>query len=590
MRRSQLIFLLALIAFSGLGAATRPSSRPSNQPAPDLLLEPIKRAIDAGDLKDIVTIVDLQVENAMKEAKDPAKLDAGQAIRLASYRTFARSFSRLRPMDFDDASKETLKWLLAQKRLFPTLMLAMSEADPPERVLAVLSRLRADQKDKLDEWADLTTAFCVVWDTPAMDDSQERMDPARMVPMFRYYVASNRVLRFDLKTLPWQLGVYVVSNSISDDELAFVHRQYQGRGAIGTTFFDVNYDTNAYFVARPKLIAEVPYTLPNLMRLGGICVDQAYYATHVARSLGVPATACTGIGAAGGVGHAWVGYLKVQGRTALWDFTEGRYSDQLYYRGNVTDPQTRRNISDSDVALLAELQNTTPEGRLQSIALCRLADKAPAESAYDLLVKAITLSAGNRDAWLAMAELGAKKKLSDDEFGRVLTVIQKFAAERYPDFALAMARRMSAGLPERQQLDILEKLRPVFRARPDILARLRVEQGDILRGMNRPRDAMSAYMDVLNNSLWAGPVVVETLERADKLLRSLDQTRLLPPIYKQVYERMPKPQPSAFVPSTPFWTVGRRYAALLREGGDNASAQIVDAQMSGMVLGGAPNR
>lgn len=583
MRRARLICLL-VIALSGLGAGAG-ADKPATQPAPDLLLEPIKRALDAGNLKEIVTLVELQAEEAMK---DPSKLDGVVSVRLAAYREFARSFSRLRPKDLDAPARDTLKWLLAQKRLFPTLMMAMSESDPPERVLAVLSKLRADEKDRLEDFPDLTAAFCVVWDTPAVDDPMERMDPARMVPLFRYYSNANR-MRFDLRTLPWQLAVYVVSNSISDEEIAWVQRQYQGRGAIGTVFFDVNYDLNAYFVARPKLIAAVPYTLPNLMRLGGICVDQAYYATHVARTLGVPAAVCTGQGGAGGVGHAWVGYLKVQGRnTVLWDFNEGRYVEHLYYRGNVTDPQTRRGISDSDVAMLAELQNTTPDGRLQSVALCKLVDKAPADAAYDLYVKAITLSSGNRSAWLGLADLGANKKLSVDQLNRVAGVVQKFAATRYPDFALAMVRRLTSGQPEAEQIEILEKFRSSFRTRPDILAWLRVEQGDLFKAMDKPREAMAAYMDVLNNSLWAGPIVITALDRVDILLRNAGETRRLPAIYKQVFERMPKPQPSAMIMSTPFWSVGQKYASLLRELGDVRGAQSLDSQMSGMVMGAPP--
>ena len=81
--------------------------------------------------------------------------------------------------------------------------------------------------------------------------------------------------------------------------------------------------------------------LPNLVRFGGVCSDQAYFASTVAKAMGVPSAVITGTGP--DVGHAWIGYLEVRGREAAWNLESGRYDAYKNVRGVAADPQTRTN-------------------------------------------------------------------------------------------------------------------------------------------------------------------------------------------------------------------------------------------------------
>ena len=205
------------------------------------------------------------------------------------------------------------------------------------------------------------------------------------------------------------------------------------RSAIGAVYFDVPYDKAAYYGTAGKLIDTKAYTLPNLVQYGGVCTDQAFFATAVARSLGVPATVCTGQ-AEQDSAHAWVGFLEQQGKRVRWNFQEGRYPEMNFWRGDVQDPQTRQRVTDSDVSLLAELAMTKPADRLASIALCKSHDLFPAEKQAGLYTKAINMSPGNRDAWEALADLGARRKLlagRDDQRNRGRRAIRGQAISRF---------------------------------------------------------------------------------------------------------------------------------------------------------------
>src|SRR4029079_19456375 len=127
--------------------------------------------------------------------------------------------------------------------------------------------------------------------------------------LMRLYVNARRQMRFDPGDLPWQLSAYLVDNLAGPDEIEWAINRYGGRDAIGGVFFDVPYDTEAYRGTSDLKLAGKNYTLENILHIGGILGDQAYFAAQVARSIGVPATIVTGKTSEAGEGHAWVGYL-----------------------------------------------------------------------------------------------------------------------------------------------------------------------------------------------------------------------------------------------------------------------------------------
>jgi hypothetical protein len=385
--------------------------------------------------------------------------------------------------------------------------------------------------------------------------------------------------------LPWELAVFVVDNVVSQDEVAWAVQRYGGRGAIGACYFDVPYDYNVLTTGAHRMIDGTDYTLMNLVRVGGICGDQAYFASNVARSLGVPACMAIGLGGAmEGTAHAWVGYLEVKGSHVAWNFSEGRYAEMQFWRGAVQDPRTRDRITDSDVALLAELLNTTPENRVLSSALCKAADLVEPERRADVYTRAVNLSPGNRDAWALLARLGAERKLSDAQMTKAMQVVAKFAAKAYPDFAYETIKTLNSGRGAEQQVKALKDARALFGQRPDIQASIRLAEGDLLKDQKKPAQAMGIYTEVLQRYNNAGPIVLEALDRLDALLREHNELAKLASIYKDVWQRFPQPTRGGYIRSTPFYLVAERYMSLLKEIGDAPEAARVQQRLNSLIV------
>jgi tetratricopeptide (TPR) repeat protein len=566
-----LIFTVVLAAATSSLAAPRPATAPA-----DLLLERAKQAITSNEVSKLAT----EVEKPLREAlADVEHLDLPQLTRLAALREFSRYFADAQPAD--DRQAKLLLWLLDQPQLLSTLMMAVSEQDAPERVLAVLAALRHDEDKRLEEFPDLTAALCTVWDTPARssrDKDEIRPDTNKPVWLFKYLAGSASKLRFNPKELPWQLGVYVVDNPVSQAEIEWVVKRYQGRGAIGGVYFDVPYDRAAFYEGVEKRIDSRPYILPNLVQFGGICGDQAYYAVAAARSLGVPATYVSGRSAMA-ESHAWVGFLDLRGKQVYWNFKEGRYPEMQFMRGDVTDPQTRRRITESDVSLLAALAGSKPADRLASVALRKSRDLVAPEQQMALLTKAINLSPGNRGAWMVLADLGAASKLSEQQMTKVTEVVTQFAAKPYPDFAAEALMRMNSGRGTDQQIKALDAARNLFRDRPDLVAEIRLAQAKLLTAAKRTPEALNAYGQVLAGNRQFGPILLTALEQIEALLRQQNELPRLSAIYKQTWEGMPTPQITVGAAGTPYFIIGERYIAVLKQLGNEPEATRVQSRL-----------
>ena len=503
-------------------------------------------------------------------------------------RQFVRFFARVR--EPTAGQRQAMAWALRQPRLGPTLMLAISDSEAPDRVLSLLTALYLAHGDKLEQFPDLTAALCVVWDAPqirekppeeATEAQIQAATDAWAVKLFGYFTTQQKRLHFDPADVPWQLAVYTVDITVGPSDMAWAVDRYGRRGGdLGDVYFDVPYDTAAFYGGDAKKIDSRAYTLPNLVQFGGVCVDQAYFACQVQRIMGIPAVVSTGQGGGGDVGHAWVGYMGQRGRQVLWDFGTGRYAAQLYWTGQVQDPQTRSAISESEVQILVELQKTSPQQRLASLAIIRSLDIAPEAQRAGALMTAIDLSAGNREAWLAIAAMGRDGKLNTAQADQVAEVVKTFAAKSYADFALRIYKEMIAGRSNVEQIDRLEWLADLFKNRTDLAAEIRIAQGRLLSSLKRDDDALKAYGEVLQNHLYAGPIVLDAMAETDKILRARKDYRRLAGVYEFVFNRMPKPQLSAFAATTPYVTLGQRYADLLESQGNSTGAAAVRSRLT----------
>jgi tetratricopeptide (TPR) repeat protein len=184
---------------------------------------------------------------------------------------------------------------------------------------------------------------------------------------------------------------------VTDDELAWARKNVRlNRTRFDQAFFQVAY-SNDRLKAQEYDWNSGPYTLKEIRKKGGICVDQAYYASIAGKANGLPTLFFTGQGRDGG--HAWFGYMRSDDR---WEIDCGRYSQQNYAIGEALDPQTWQPISDHELELLAARFRDKPEFAASEnmLAVAEILEKAgetqPADRA---LQKAIELCPKNSSAW-----------------------------------------------------------------------------------------------------------------------------------------------------------------------------------------------
>ena len=120
---------------------------------------------------------------------------------------------------------------------------------------------------------------------------------------------------------------------------------------------------------RPEKDLDPRLPLQNLLQFGGVCVEQAYYAEQVAKSLGIPARIAALPEAARAASDRVARHRRKQQPLFRLGFDQGRYTDDLYWSADITDPPTHQKLTDADVGLLTDLQKVDSDTRLLSAAL-----------------------------------------------------------------------------------------------------------------------------------------------------------------------------------------------------------------------------
>src|SRR5690606_37735995 len=170
------------------------------------------------------------------------------------------------------------------------------------------------------------------------------------------------------------------------------------------------------------------YDLPEIYGEGGICVDQAYFATQAGKARGVPSLLFSGAGRDGR--HAWFGYL---GSGQKWVLDAGRYAAQRYVTGVAIDPQTWTQLSDHELSFLSEGFRRLPpyrQSRQHQVfaeLYLRLNQKPAAAAAAR---KAVSYERRNVQAWELL--LAAHEDAPPRERETLLREAAR-AMQRYPD-------------------------------------------------------------------------------------------------------------------------------------------------------------
>lgn len=196
------------------------------------------------------------------------------------------------------------------------------------------------------------------------------------------------------------------------------------------------------------------YTLPEILSTGGICSDQAYFATQAGKARGVPTLLIFGAGNDGR--HAWFGYLD---GNKQWQLDAGRYAEQRLVTGFAFDPQTWRPFTDHDLRFLSERFRELPSYRQSRIHTAfaeqfLAEDRAPAAALAAR--RAVKFERRNQAGWELLLQ-AARREGRDARTMENILREATIAFQSYPDLEAHYVNRTAGSLRARGETSAAEE-------------------------------------------------------------------------------------------------------------------------------------
>lgn len=382
-------------------------------------------------------------------------------------------------------------WLLGNDEFSREFFALITPVDYIPAVFQILNELHFDNAAKFRAYAKLATAIALVYDVPPPPYwPHGQVTPAALarkwpkpLDAFAWWTKQDQLGRtfHPLTRLGAEELKFVVDASAPFAELEWSQQVADyPLNSLGKAYTMVRYDSGR--VQRDELYWRgETYALHDILAAGGICVDQAFFATNVGKARGVPTLLFRGQGVSSR--HAWFGFLDAKEQ---WQFDVGRYAEQRFVTGYTIDPQTWREISDHELRFLAERFLTQPaylQSRIHTMFAADFLGRKYPVAAGSAAQKAAKLEPRNFPAWEIV--ISAEKALNLD--ARIIEQTFREAVEAlrgYPDLEAAYSARLSESLRARGDLAAAEL------ERTRITQKNRDNRGDI--ALRRARDALVA--------------------------------------------------------------------------------------------------
>lgn len=358
-------------------------------------------------------------------------------------------------------SAETIAWLLGDRVFSESFFNQLTAHDCTPAVLGILQLLREADVKRFESYSQLGLAVALVYDAPPPPNWPHWQVSAAVLPRrlpppgeaFRFLTDADQ-RRIALHRLGGMSAAelrFVVDLSTTFAELDWAQRSVKfSLPDLAKSYDAVRYRTDR-IEAQQYIWPGDSYVLPEIYREGGICVDQAYFATQTGKARGVPTLLFSGAGKDGR--HAWFGYL---GTAQKWVLDAGRYEEQRYVTGVAIDPQTWMPMSDHELVFLSEGFRRLPAYRQsrqhQVFAQLYLGLKQKT-AATAAARKAVNYERRNVEAWeLLIAANDDAPPLARE------TVLREAARamQRYPDLSGRFIRELASSLRERGEVSAAE--------------------------------------------------------------------------------------------------------------------------------------
>jgi len=405
-------------------------------------------------------------------------------------------------------------WLLGDPGFSEEFFSLVTPQDYFPEVFRILDTLRRAAPDKFARYASLALAIAVVYDVPPPPWWPHAQVSAAALPRrlpaaaeaFAWWTkedAAGRTFQ-RLNRLPAEELKFVVDAAAPFDQLTWAQRNTAyPLGQLDRVYSTIRYRHDRIAENRP-IWPGAAYSLPVILREGGICVDQAYFASETGKARGVPTLLFGGAG--GDARHAWFGFLD---GTQKWQLDAGRGAEQRFVTGLATDPQTWRQISDHELKFMSERFRALPPYRQSQIhgafGIDYLAAGAHAAAARAARA-AVTVERRNLRAWETL--LAAEAALGRTARQREATLREAaIAFQTYPDLEAFFVNRVSSSLRARGETSAAE-------AEESAIARKnQAKRGDLSTQQARERLRRSQAADKLPVQIQTFNAVLDGLGR-----------------------------------------------------------------------------
>ncbi len=397
-----------------------------------------------------------------------------------------------------------------------------SNADDHEQVFRLLEKLYQNDQIAFKALPKVAMAIALVYDQSPPVTWPHHQVPAHVLPrtlpdpedVMAFWVETEKsgVALHPLKDLSIEELKYVVDTPLSIEELKEAQGLRVKLRSIEDLYSGIEYSKERR-EANQYNWPHQDYLLPTIKELGGICVDQAYYTSQVAKAHGVPAMVVSGSGNNGN--HAWVGFLDSRGR---WDFSVGRYEESKYVTGVTFDPQTWMQPSDHQLAMMSERFRTNPKFRISRIHTV-FAEEYLKQGKTDLAMKsgdlAIEAERRNYSAWevsiLARKAAKVPAKEMDEFYEKGMR-----AFSQYADLEAGFLRRLAASYEDQGKKDEASDMRAKIisrnrRERPDLALEEAGAELEEAMSESTPEEQLKLYRAMIGRLRDAGLIAYYSL-------------------------------------------------------------------------------
>jgi hypothetical protein len=356
-------------------------------------------------------------------------------------------------------------WVMSNEDFSEQFFSDIKAVDHLPNVLTTLEDLYKKDPEKFERYPSLALAIALVYDVPPppwwphYQVSKEAL--ARKLPKagdtFDRLVREDtlghtyfRLARLRAEELKFVVDVTAPASELdwSEANVPYALDDFE------QTYLMVNYRNDRAESYAKMVWSGQPYTLEAIKAQGGICIDQAYFATQAGKARGVPTLLFTGLGQDSR--HAWFGFLDGEHR---WRLDAGRYAEQRFVTGNALDPQTWMNMSDHELEFLSERFRALPsyaQSRVHEEFADEFMRAGDAKLAAHAARTAVNFERRNLDAWetliAADASLGTAAPLRE----AVMREAALAFTPKYPDLVVSYVNRVCQSLRARGETSLAE--------------------------------------------------------------------------------------------------------------------------------------